>query len=152
VWVKLVAEVLVVELSPKFQKRFVITPTELSMNVTARGRVPAKGVAVNAGVGAGGITVVIAVGELLPRLGSGVRAEAVTTLVRMLGATVVTTMVAVARVLFVIVPRLQVTTPLILVQFPLVLTAETKFAPDGNGSVKTTSDEVLGPRLVTEIV
>ena len=44
-WVKLVAVVLVVEPSPKSQKRLVIVPVELSVKVTTKGSKPAVGLA-----------------------------------------------------------------------------------------------------------
>src|ERR1051325_2811915 len=44
-WVKLVAVVLVVEPSPKSQKRLVMVPVELSVKLTVRGETPLVGLA-----------------------------------------------------------------------------------------------------------
>ena len=120
---------------PKSQDRFVIEPVELSVKVTARGRGPVTGLATKAAAGGGGRTVVSTLAELFAKLGSEVRAETLTPFVRAPAAIVVTTIVAVALPPFVIVPRLHRTTPLLLVQLPTLLAAETKAAPAGSGSL-----------------
>ena len=49
----LLVKTLVVLLSPKFQKRFVIFPVEVSMKVTAKGSAPLVGLPVKLATGAG---------------------------------------------------------------------------------------------------
>ena len=70
------ALVLVVTPFPKLQKRFVILPREPSLKVTVSGGLPDVGAALNNAKGAGGVTAVIVVEELLAELGSAVLAYA----------------------------------------------------------------------------
>ena len=119
------ADVLVVAPSPTSQKRLVIEPLELSVNVTVNAGMPLSGEPVNAATGAGGTTVTIEVALLLPGVGSGVWDDAVTVLARVPGAAALSTIVTVARALMAIKPRLQTMVPLSLVQVPTLLTAET---------------------------
>ena len=50
-WAIVAAKVLVVAPSPKFQKRFVMNPVELSVKVTDNGAIPLTGTAVKAATG-----------------------------------------------------------------------------------------------------
>src|SRR5258707_5925521 len=80
-WLRLVKIVFVVAPSPKFQKRLVIVPVELSVKLTNKGAVPPVGVALKAAIGWDWIMVVINVAALFAPFGSAVRDEAAIALV-----------------------------------------------------------------------
>ena len=61
-------------------------------------------------------------------------------------------MLMVTRAPLVMVPRLQNIVPFMLVGVPSVLVRETRLTIEGSASVKTTSEAVLGPRLVRLMV
>ena len=129
-----------------------ITPRELSLKVTAKGREPESGAAVKAAIGYGGTTAVALAAELFVCCGSAAREETTAVLVMVPGAVVLTTSVTVALAPLVKVPRLQMIVPLLLVQLPTLLVAETKLRPEGSTSASMTSEAGLGPRLVKLMV
>ena len=89
--------------------------------------------------------------ELFAGFGSEVWDETLITLVAGPTACALTSTDTFALARFVMVPKLQVRTPLMFVQAPLVLVAEIRVTLVGSTSVTKTSEAGFGPTLVTDI-
>src|SRR5205823_3034589 len=97
----------------------------------------------------GGRIVVTLLAVLLDGLGSAVLPVREAVLVMLPMEVAVAVMVRVARLPLVSVPRLKTIDPPLLLQLPSDALADRKVVPNGNAFVRTTSEAVSGPRLVT---